>query len=144
MKQNKPKQCLCGKSKLWSQCCGRFLEHNQLAKTAEQLMRSRYSAYALGGCGDYLLKTWFPATANDLSADILSIKELDWCGLEILSKSQQGDEATVEFKAWYRSDEEGAVVYQGQPCKFLHEHSVFSRVAGRWLYVGGEIFSSPP
>lgn len=132
--------CVCGKAKPWLQCCGRYLELGEIAKTPEQLMRSRYCAYALGGYGDYLLKTWFPATAKDLSAETLSIKELAWCGLEILEKSQQGDEAIVEFKAWYRSDSPSAVAYQGQACEHLHERSVFTRIAGRWLYIGGEIF----
>ena len=34
-------------------------------------MRSRYSAYSLGGYGNYLLKTWFAPMAKDLSIELL-------------------------------------------------------------------------
>lgn len=94
-------------------------------------MRSRYVAYALGGCGDYLLATWHPASAQGLSAPMLSAKGPRWCQLEVLAKSQHGDEGMVEFNAWYE-DENGERTV-------LHERSIFSRVAGRWLYVGGEV-----
>lgn len=133
--------CPCGKAKQFQQCCGRFIAQGQQAKTAEQLMRSRYSAYALGGYGEYLLKTWYPATAKSLTVAQLSIKELEWCGLELIAKAQRGNQASVEFKAWYLSDEQDAEIYQGQRCKYLHERSAFTRVAGRWFYVGGEIFN---
>ena len=94
-------------------------------------MRSRYCAYALGGHGEYLLKTWFPATARGLTAEALSRRSCDWTRLEILAKSQQGDRGFVEFNAWFR---------QGQgPEQVLREKSVFQRIQGRWFYVGGEV-----
>ena len=64
--------CICGSKKAFGACCARFLSGEQQAKTPEQLMRSRYSAYALGNHGEYLLRTWFPPTARGLSAAILS------------------------------------------------------------------------
>lgn len=100
-------------------------------------MRSRYSAYALGGYGDYLLRTWFPATAQGLSAIELSQRSCEWMKLEVLSKSQQGDDGIVEFKAWYRNPDESSSA-EG-PLALQHEKSVFKRVAGRWFYIGGEI-----
>lgn len=125
--------CPCGKGQDFSECCGRFLQGEQRARTPEQLMRSRYSAYALGGYGDYLLHTWFPATAQGLSADQLSQRAVNWQKLEVLSKSQQGDEGTVEFKAYY--------LPQGSDqLSVLHEFSEFTRIDGRWLYVGGRVF----
>lgn len=99
-------------------------------------MRSRYSAYALGDHGEYLLRTWFPATAGDLTATALSRRSCDWVKLEVLSKSQNGDSGQVEFKAWYTAEHGGLEV--------LHEKSVFTRVAGRWFYIGGEIEGAAP
>ena len=128
--------CNCGSSKLFESCCGRFLSGEQLPKTPEQLMRSRYSAYARGDCGEYLLQTWFPATAGDLTAEALSQRNCEWIKLEVLAKQQNGDTGLVEFKAWYR-DEAGAE-------QLLHEKSVFQRSAGRWLYVGGEVNTKAP
>lgn len=101
------------------------------AKTPEQLMRSRFTAYYLGGFGDYLLDTWFPATSKGLNAIELSEVSCDWQRLDVLDKSQSGDEGFVEFNAWFIDENGNEAV--------LHEKSVFTRVAGRWFYVGGEV-----
>ena len=120
--------CPCGKQKSLASCCGRFHSGKSDAKTPEQLMRSRYSAYALGGLGEYLLRTWHPAMINDLTVGDLSAKTCDWISLEVLTCQQQGDKGRVEFKAFYfdENNEE----------KFLHENSYFQRIIGKWLYVG--------
>ena len=123
--------CICGSAKTFARCCGRFLCDNQLAKTPEQLMRSRYSAYALGGYGDYLLRTWHPATSQGLTSPELSRKHHEWLHLEIVDRTQSGDSGVVEFKASHRAPN-GAI-------QVLHERSSFTRIAGRWLYVGGEV-----
>ena len=122
--------CPCGKAKTLDQCCGRFHSGKQSAKTPEQLMRSRYSAYSLGGLGKYLLNTWHPAMVKDLTVDSLSEKSCKWIKLEIISKSQKGDEGTVEFKAYF-VDEKGNE-------NIMHEQSYFQRLSGKWLYVGAE------
>lgn len=125
--------CPCGSGKHSSECCLTFISGDQQARTPLQLMRSRYSAYALGGYGEYLLETWLPVMTRNLNAETLSQKNLDWLGLSIIDKSQQGNEGIVEFKADYLDS-------NGQPGQ-LHERSVFSRIKGRWYYVGGEIIS---
>jgi SEC-C motif-containing protein len=84
------KDCPCGSQKPFAECCARFLIQQQQAKTPEQLMRSRFCAYYLGGFGDYLLATWFPPTAKGLTALELSKKDHDWQSLELLHKSQKG------------------------------------------------------
>lgn len=94
-------------------------------------MRSRYSAYSLGGHGDYLLRTWFPATAHNLTAAELSTRACDWFKLEVLNKSQAGDAGIVEFEAHF-CDAAGEA-------NVLREKSVFARVGGKWFYVGGEV-----
>lgn len=43
-----------------AQCCGRYLD-GEAAPTAEALMRSRYTAFALRD-EDYLFRTWHPRT----------------------------------------------------------------------------------
>jgi SEC-C motif-containing protein len=123
--------CLCGSNKLFTKCCSRFLDGSQHAKTPEQLMRSRYTAYALGGHGDYLLQTWFPATARGLVAAELSEPSHDWCKLEVLGTSQTGDNGEVTFRAHYREAD-------GTP-GVMQECSVFKRLDGRWYYVDGQV-----
>lgn len=96
----------------------------RLATTAEQLMRSRYTAYAVGD-EDHLFRTWHPRTRPDSTA----VGGAEWLGLAILDvrDGQPGDvRGEVEFEAAYR--EGGRQV--------LRERSEFQRRAGRWLYVG--------
>ncbi len=125
------KRCICGSGKISEKCCERFIKMGLNARTPEQLMRSRYSAYAMGGYGHYLLQTWFPATAQGLTEKELSERGRDWVKLEIIDRSQKGNEGMVEFNAYYR-DEKGEL-------NVMHEKSVFQRIQGRWYYVGGEI-----
>ena len=75
--------CICGSGKAFSECCEPLLSGKMPAKTPEQLMRSRYSAYAFGGYGDYLLKTWFAPMAKGLTAQALSEKAQQWVSLEV-------------------------------------------------------------
>lgn len=127
------KSCMCGKPKPFARCCGQFLSGKKNSKTPEQLMRSRFSAYALGGYGEYLITTWFPDSAKGLTASELSKKTVDWQRLEVISSSQQGDKGTVEFKAWFynssSSDDMG----------YMHEISDFVRIQSRWFYVSGKV-----
>ncbi|NNJ71804.1 MAG: hypothetical protein HKP09_01345 [Enterobacterales bacterium] len=123
--------CPCCSNKHYEDCCSRFLDQAMPAKTAEQLMRSRYSAFALGDYGDYLLSTWLGADTLGMNAAQLSERDVKWVKLAILEKSQQGDNAIVEFKAYHRDDSNNEQV--------LHERSSFQRINGRWYYVSGEI-----
>lgn len=125
--------CVCGKSTPFLKCCGRFLLGKQKAKTPEQLMRSRFSAYALGGYGEYLFSTWLPASAKGLVVSELSAKTVDWQRLNVISSSQQGDNAVVEFKAWFYTSP------SSDKMEIMHEISEFVRIQSRWFYVGGQV-----
>jgi SEC-C motif-containing protein len=120
--------CPCNSDKPFKSCCEPLLLRQIVAKTPAQLMRSRYSAYALGGHGDYLLETWLPSAAVGLSSVSLSVRSIDWLGLNIVSKSQQGKSGFVEFEAVYLDESGKSAVH--------HEKSVFSRINERWFYVG--------
>ncbi|NOX28053.1 MAG: hypothetical protein GXP21_07725 [Gammaproteobacteria bacterium] len=119
--------CICNSGKLFSKCCDRFLNQQEIAKSPERLMRSRYSAYALGGYGEYLLQTWLTDDVMRLDAGELSVKSVDWVSLDVLDKWQKGDEGFVEFKACF---------LQGDEKVAYHEKSLFKRANGKWLYAG--------
>ena len=51
------KLCPCGTGQSYVDCCGALHSGARTAATAEQLMRSRYSAFAVSD-EDYLLRTW--------------------------------------------------------------------------------------
>ena len=54
-------RCHCGLPGSYADCCGRFVSGRELPDTAEQLMRSRYSAFVEQDEA-WLLNTWHPAT----------------------------------------------------------------------------------
>jgi SEC-C motif-containing protein len=95
-------------------------------------MRSRYSAFATGDV-EYLLRSWHPSTRpRKLTLD----PSQHWNRLEILNTTGGGllhAEGTVEFRAHYRQSTHTGV---------LHENSRFTRVAGQWVYVDGDIARS--
>ncbi|MFT7389218.1 MAG: SEC-C motif-containing protein [Candidatus Endobugula sp.] len=124
-------ECVCGSGKLFHQCCMPFLDYMKFAPTPEKLMRSRFSAYALGGYGDYLLRSWLPTMTEGLDAAVLSQRDTQWQSLCILNARQQGDDGYVEFKADYLDEDNAIINYQ--------EKSVFKRIKGKWLYVGVEL-----
>lgn len=124
-------QCPCGSTKSFANCCSEFLSGKQHAPTPEKLMRSRFCAYYLDGHGEYLLQTWWPLMTQQLNKETLDERSCEWLRLDILDKSQHGDDGMVEFKAWYR-DSDGTE-------QAMHERSVFKRLNKRWLYVGGEV-----
>lgn len=118
-------RCPCGWGDPYPSCCGRY-HGGEAAPTAEALMRSRYSAFAVGDAG-YLLRTWAVAhrpAGLDLDADIR------WQRLVVLGHTGGGPfdtEGTVEFEAYYRHDGHREV---------QRENSFFHREHGRWVYVG--------
>ncbi|MFN2350207.1 MAG: YchJ family protein, partial [Thioalkalivibrio sp.] len=90
--------CPCGSGKNYAACCGRHHGGEALPETAEQLMRSRYSAYVLGDEA-YLLRTWHSSTRPDSLGLDTRVK---WLGLKIRDSSGGGpgdDRGTVSFVA---------------------------------------------
>jgi SEC-C motif-containing protein len=118
--------CPCGLPATYDACCGRIHRGEAAAVTAEQLMRSRYSAFARGDTA-YLERSWHPDTCP---GRIRHDPARTWTGLEILATSAGGmldQQGTVEFDA-HHHDPDGDHV--------LHEVSTFTRVDGAWVYVG--------
>jgi SEC-C motif domain protein len=117
--------CPCLSGEPYPDCCGRFHRGDAEAPTAEQLMRSRYSAFAVLDA-DYLLRTWHPDTRpSSLELD----PGIQWRRLDIVSTTRGGpldSEGTVEFKAYFRHDGERGV---------HAETSRFVRQDRRWYYV---------
>jgi len=123
--------CVCTSGKAFKLCCKPLLDRVKTARTPQQLMRSRFSAFALGGYGDYLIETWLPSMAVGLNAAELSQRSVNWQHLEIIAKSQSGEDAVVEFRAYF-FDQNGTQ-------QVHHEVSQFHRQSGRWFYVDGVV-----
>lgn len=130
--KDKPVQCPCGKG-TYLACCGALHGGGARAPTAQALMRSRYSAYALG-LGDYLMQTWHVSTrpeSIDLSGDLRNGK---WIGLTVKASHETGHKAEVEFVARYKP--------HAGPASRLHERSRFLLEGGQWFYVDGDLYDS--
>lgn len=117
--------CPCGLGEPYAACCGPLHRSVSAAVTAQDLMRSRYSAFAVGDEA-YLLRTWHPDTRP-------ARLELDpaqrWVGLEVLGTTAGSafhSEGTVEFRAHYSR--------RGQR-HTMHEDSAFARIDGAWVYI---------
>ena len=123
-------ECYCKSKKNFSECCQPHLSGEKKAPSAQELMRSRYSAYVLGDA-NYIVNT---ASKDKSSQDDIALieeyaKSVKWVGLEIV----QANVDVVEFKAYYE-DNEGL--------KVQHERSNFIFEDGIWLYRDGEFLSS--
>ena len=91
-------QCYCGSTKLFDLCCKPYLTGEKKPETAELLMRSRFSAYAIKNA-QYILDTY--ASKSKQAQNLKDIQswanECIWLALNIHSS----DETTVEFSAYY-------------------------------------------
>lgn len=127
MKAKTTQACPCGSGKNYAACCEPYIAGTSNAPTAETLMRSRYTAYALMD-ETYLQKTWHPSTCPDP----LICQEVNWIGLTVLAHHQEATTATVEFVAKYKMN--------GRAEK-MHELSRFVLEEGQWLYVEGDFLN---
>ena len=121
--------CPCESGLNYDSCCGRFIDDGEKPDTAEQLMRSRYTAFALNNIA-YLEKSWHPTTRP---ATIETDEKVRWLGLKIKRTGQGGaddDQGIVEFVARFKIDGRG---------HRLHEISRFVKENGQWLYLDGEM-----
>jgi SEC-C motif-containing protein len=95
------------------------------ATTAEQLMRSRFSAFAVADAA-YLLRTWHSSTRP---AAVRLDPDQRWTRVDILATSGGGlfdTTGTVRFRAHY--------LHRGRPGA-LAEHSRFVRENAMWRYL---------
>lgn len=118
--------CPCGSGANYESCCGP-LHRGAAAATALALMRSRFSAYALGDA-DYLMTSWHPQTRP---ASIELDDAVTWRRLQIVdvvAGGEDDDDGVVEFRGAFRRAGQHDV---------LHERSRFTRLNGRWVYLDG-------
>lgn len=127
-----PKNCLCGSRLPYDACCALLHTGANRADTAEALMRSRFTAYAMHNAA-YLLQSWDTGTRPD-QIDF-SKENSEWTRLDIISckKGQAKDtKGIVEFKAYFTQDGKEQV---------LNEVSRFVKKQGQWLYLDGKVKS---
>ncbi|HND86153.1 MAG TPA: YchJ family metal-binding protein [Pseudobdellovibrionaceae bacterium] len=133
----KSNECPCGSKKEFSQCCGPLIAGDAAATTPEQLMRSRYTAFVLQKM-EYVRKTTDPQTFHlfDFPGNEKWAAECEFCGLEILRSSEDGNKGLVEFKAQFRPR---VSQNSGDELQTHHELSQFRRQGGVWYFRNGKV-----
>lgn len=114
--------CPCGSGGEFDDCCGPLLSTERLAETAEELMRSRYTAHVYTNA-EHLWRTWDARTRPGE----VHLDDTRWSGLairEVVDGGSRDSTGIVDFVATYEGGE-------------LAERSEFTRRGGRWFYTKG-------
>jgi SEC-C motif domain protein len=128
-------KCYCSSDKKFAECCEPFLLGKAKPLTAEELMRSRYSAFATVNV-EYILQTIQSAKRKlYLPEAILDwAKSSTWQKLEIISTKKgtaKDHEGIVEFKAYYLNAEGKEEIH--------HERAIFVKELTKWFFVDGDV-----
>ena len=132
------KECPCGSNFPYTDCCGTLIRGTGFADTAEDLMRSRYTAFTENNW-EYLVLTSHPEEKKEMARleSALVDHDVHWKKLEILNTNKgmgEDSEGQVDFVAHYEKD--GTL-------QTLRESSRFYRVNGRWVYSRKDSTLSP-
>ena len=131
--------CPCGNKQTYQECCEPFILGKSLPETAEQLMRSRYSAYTVVAL-DYLRDSLAPEGRKEFDAAATRkwAESTNWKKLSILSTTKgtsNDSKGTVEFCAFFETN--------GDDLQ-LHEVAEFRKEKdGQWVYVDGDAHTHP-
>lgn len=121
--------CNCQSGKNYKECCEPFHLEAKIPETAEQLMRSRYSAYTLVNI-PYIVKTTVPNQQKYLDQVAMKAwgETTKWAGLDIIKHLPNLSKihSQVEFKAFFDT-EEGKQAH--------HELSLFVKIDYKWFFV---------
>lgn len=128
-------KCPCGLDADFAKCCGALIEGQREAKSPEELMRSRYSAFATQNI-PYVEATTDPQNLHEMSVEAATewAEKATFTKLEILRAEESGNKGTVEFIAHYD--------WEGKP-ETHHELSTFRKQKGRWYFKTGRVKETP-
>lgn len=131
--------CPCGSKEDYKNCCGPVIAGERRAETAEQLMRSRYSAYVKKEL-NWLRLSLHPghrADFNEASSREWA-ERAEWLGLEILNTVRGGTsdaDGRVEFVASFAEN--------GKRMEH-REVASFQKSDGLWYFKDGKPVSAAP
>lgn len=131
--------CPCGSGIPYSDCCEQIISGGRSAKTAEQLMRARYSAYVNAEM-DFIFESTHPEHRQgyDHSGTKEWAETAEWQGLEIISTTRGGcDDSVGEVEFIARFVEKG-------DSREHHEAGQFKRKEGIWYFTEGQMVRPKP
>jgi SEC-C motif-containing protein len=127
-------KCPCNPFSLYENCCAKAHHDILQVTTAEQLMRSRYSAFVLGNIA-YLQYSHHSSKRPDKkeAQQIESwTNSVNWIKLVVLQTAEGLENESmgiVAFKAFYRENNKVQVI---------HENSRFCKENGHWVYLDAQ------
>jgi SEC-C motif-containing protein len=125
-------ECPCGSTLEYDECCGAIIHGKREAKTAEELMRSRYTAFVKVNV-EYLMRTQYKAgrsskDKNKIKRWAQSVQWLDLAIKSVVGGTENDETGVVTFRAFYIEKGE----YEN-----LYEESQFQKIDGKWMYING-------
>lgn len=149
--------CYCQSGRNFNDCCQLFIQGQQLPATAEQLMRSRFSAYCDGSdvAMHYVASSYHPLSQADNPVDEITAfsKATHFIGLQVIDVSDEllvpeslqqrlldgaaGDTlsyGTVHFKVQFIMQDK---------LHLLEETSRFIKTNLCWSYLNGTLWDHP-
>jgi SEC-C motif-containing protein len=125
-------KCPCSSGATYAECCEPIITQKRAATTAEQLMRSRYSAYALGHT-DWIVESQSPDGRQFVDRDATEqwSSRATWHRMEVVDVqggTADDTEGFVDFKAYYTIAGEDIT---------HHEVASFRKEDGTWYFVDG-------
>jgi len=157
---NSIQSCFCGSNCDFSSCCQPYINKELPVKTAEQLMRSRFSAYAIANA-QYIYDTYAKSSQAAQSVEDIDdwSKSCVWVALVIHPLANSVNNATeqfVEFSAFYITNntlyelrENSRFVLEEKP---ILEKNTATRIKAKkqptldtplkqWRYIDGDIIA---
>ena len=130
--------CPCGSNSTYTECCRPVIKGESSATTAEQLMRSRYTAFVKKEI-EYLLTSLHPDHRSDFDEKSTRVwaESADWKGIKIINTIAGGaedSEGQVEFVVSY--------IEKGNKQEH-HELSSFKKENGAWFFATGKTMPKP-
>ena len=133
-------KCPCGSDKEYGKCCEKIIKGEVNAKTPEELMRARYSAYVNSEI-DFIFDSVLPEKQEEDNRAAIEewAAESTWQNLEIIKTEggiEEDDvEGKVEFKANYIS---------AGMTNVYHELGDFKKIDGKWYFDEGKLVKEYP
>lgn len=123
-------KCPCTSGVTYGACCQPILEGKTKAKTAEELLRARYSSFVVGNI-DFIVSTHHSATQHEVNRTEIEkwSKDSEWKGLEVLQREAglaTDETGTLVFHAKYVADGKEENHY---------EKSTFEKEKGEWKFL---------
>ena len=131
-----PQHCLCGSKQPYQQCCQGYHDGTNVAQRAEDLLRSRFSAFVLGRL-DYIRSTTISSKQTEnLTRSLQDVKQdTKWLSLKVLERFPERDKKSsnqlpqIRYVVFFEKD--------GQPYQ-MHELSHFVYEKDQLRYSHGE------